>query len=155
VILGHLTVVQTRMGIAENKAVVEEFDAIGNGSGDLARLDVLCAPDMVNHALAPGRPQGLAGTREFLAGARRGQHPGRWVTSIVVAEADMVVQFGSRELHWPGGSLRGVAVPAGLCTRDVAFAYRLREGRIVERWAIRDDLAMLQQLGAWPPPQPV
>jgi hypothetical protein len=36
---------------------------------------------------------------------------------------------------------------AGICTRDVAFAYRLRDSRITERWAIRDDLAMLQQLG--------
>jgi hypothetical protein len=34
-----------------------------------------------------------------------------------------------------------------VCARDVAFAYRLRDARIVERWAIRDDLAMIQQLG--------
>ena len=52
----------------------------------------------------------------------------------------MVVQFGLRELDWPGGNLHGIAVPAGVCTRDVAFAYRLRDERIIERWAIRDDL---------------
>lgn len=138
------------MTVEENKAVVREFDEIGNGGGDLARLDVLCDPDMVNHALAPGRPQGLAGTRQFLEAARRARHPGRWVTSFVVAEGDLVVQFGRRELDWPGGHLRGYAVPAGVCTRDVAFAYRLRDGRIVERWAVRDDLAMIQQLGGRP-----
>ena len=138
------------MGIEENKAVVQEFDEIGNGGGDLTRLDALCDPDMVNHALAPGRPQGLAGTREFLMAARRAQHPGRWITSFVVAEGDMVVQFGLRELDWPGGNLHGIAVPAGVCTRDVAFAYRLRDERITERWAIRDDLAMIQQLGGRP-----
>jgi predicted ester cyclase len=27
-------------------------------------------------------------------------------------------------------------------------AYRFAEGRIAERWAIRDDLGMLRQLGA-------
>jgi hypothetical protein len=35
----------------------------------------------------------------------------------------------------------------------VAFPYQLVEGRIAERWAIRDDLTMLRQLGAlhpWP-----
>ena len=85
--------------IAENKAVVAELDAIGNGSGDLSRLDALCAADMVNHALAPGRPQGIEGTRQFLAAARRSEHPGRWTESIVVAEGEMVVQFGRRELH--------------------------------------------------------
>ena len=134
--------------IADNKAVVAELDAIGNGSGDLSRLDALCAADMVNHALAPGRPQGIEGTRQFLAAARRSEHPGRWTESIVVAEGEMVVQFGRRELHWPGGPFRGFDLAAGICTRDVAFAYRLRDARIAERWAIRDDLAMLQQLGA-------
>jgi len=138
------------VGIEENKAVVKEFDEIGNGGGDLARLNALCDPDMVNHALAPGRPQGLAGTPEFLTTARRTQHPGRWITSFDVAEGDMVVQFGLRELDWPGGNLRGIAIPAGVCTRDVAFAYRLRDERIIERWAIRDDLAMIQQLGGLP-----
>jgi predicted ester cyclase len=136
------------MTISENRAVVAEFDALGNGSGNLTRLDALCAPDIINHALAPGRPQGIEGTREFLVTARRHQHPGRWTESIVVAEADIVVQFGRRELHWPGGQFRCFDLPAGTCTRDVAFAYRLQDTRITERWAIRDDLAMLQQLGA-------
>jgi len=103
---------------------------------------------MVNHALAAGRPQGLEGTREFLRNARRETHGGRWISSVVVAEGDMVVQFGVRELHWPGGSFMGFEVPAGTATRDVAFAYRLVDGRIAERWAIRDDLSMLRQLGA-------
>ena len=36
---------------------------------------------------------------------------------------------------------------AGTYVRDPAFACRLVAGRIAERWAIRDDLAMLLQLG--------
>lgn len=138
------------MDTAHNKAVVARFDELGNTGGDLAALDELCTPDMVNHALAPGRPQGLAGTREFLQLAQRHRHPGRWVSTFVVAEADMVVQFGTRELDWPGGSFLGYQVPAGRAVRDVAFAYRFVDGRIAERWAIRDDLSMLRQLGALP-----
>jgi predicted ester cyclase len=133
---------------ARNKAVVAQFDKLGNEGGDLAMLDILCTPDMVNHALAPGRPQGLVGTKEFLSRARRDTHGGRWLNSVVVAEGDMVVQFGTRELTWPGGSFLGFETPPGTATRDVAFAYRLVEGRIAERWAIRDDLSMLIQLGA-------
>jgi predicted ester cyclase len=73
------------------------------------------------------------------------------VQSFIVAEGDMVVQFGTRELVWPGGAFLGYAAPAGTAIRDVVFAYRLVEGRIAERWAIRDDLTMLQQLGALRP----
>jgi hypothetical protein len=59
---------------------------------------------------------------------------------------------GSREHDWPGGRFRGFDAPAGTYVRDTAFAYRLVAGRIAERWAIRDDLAMLLQLGAIRPP---
>ncbi|TCC51459.1 hypothetical protein E0H73_40765 [Kribbella pittospori] len=135
------------MNHSENKAVVQELDDLGNGAGDVSRLDALCTPDLVNHALAPHMPPGIEGTRQFLTSARRNRYPGRWVESFVVAEEDLVVQFGSRELHWPGGGFRGFDLREGVCTRDVALAYRLREGRIAERWAIRDDLAMILQLG--------
>jgi predicted ester cyclase len=65
-----------------------------------------------------------------------------------LGEGDLVDQFGVREHEWPGGSFRGFDVPSGTFSRDVAFAYRLVNGRIAERWAVRDDLAMLLQLGA-------
>jgi len=99
------------MDVAHNKAVVARFDELGNSGGDLTVLESLCTPDMVNHALAAGRAQGLEGTREFLRNAGRATHPGRWISSVVVAEGDMVVQFGPRELHWPGGSFMGFDVP--------------------------------------------
>jgi hypothetical protein len=60
----------------------------------------------------------------------------------------MVIQVGTRELSWPGGSFRRIETPPGTVTRDVAFAYRLVGGRIAERWAIRDDLSMLIRLDA-------
>jgi predicted ester cyclase len=136
------------MTVADNRAVIERFDAL-LGSQDLGQLDELCTPDLVNHALAPGRPAGLAGTREFLATqGRRGWRSDRWQQLVVVAEGDYVVQYGIREGHWPGGSFRGAQIPAGDYAREVAFMYRLHQGRIAERWAVRDDLGMMQQLGA-------
>jgi hypothetical protein len=50
---------------AANKQLIEQFDSwlkSGNHDG----LERFCKPDMVNHALAPSRPAGLAGTREVL-----------------------------------------------------------------------------------------
>lgn len=136
---------------AGNRDVIERFDALLN-SQDLDQLEVLCTPGMVNHALAPGRPAGLAGTREFLSTqGRRGWVSDRWDQLVVLAEGDYVVQYGVRAGHWPGGTFRGVQIPAGDYTREVAFMYRLEQGRIAERWAVRDDLGMMQQLGAVPP----
>src|SRR5689334_2507825 len=82
------------MDAEHNKAVVAKFDELGNHGGDLSILDAICTPDMVNHALAAHMPPGLEGTREFLRRARRDLHGGRWITSIIVAADDMVVQFG-------------------------------------------------------------
>jgi ketosteroid isomerase-like protein len=130
-----------------NKAVVARIDELANGTGDVDKLDELCTPDMVNHALAAGALPGLEGTRAFLLKAQRSKYPARWVESHIVADGDYVVQFGVREQVWPGGRFRGHDLPAGTFRRDTVFAYRLENGRVAERWAIRDDLAMIEQLG--------
>ena len=135
------------MNSQRNKDVVRRLDELTSG-GDLRQLDELCTPDMINHALAPGRPSGIEGTRQFLASPRRSQTAGRWVSSVVVTEGDFVVQFGVRAGEWDGASFRGLSVPPGSYTRDVAFMYLLVDGRIAERWAVRDDLGMMLQLGA-------
>ena len=136
------------MSTERNKAVLTRFDAL-LGSDDLSPLEELCTPDMVNHALAPDRPRGLAGTREFLEGDGRHNFADHgWDELTVVAEGDHVVQFGRRAGYWPGGSFLGIQAPAGSYSRDFVAAYRFTQGRIAERWAIRDDLGMLRQLGA-------
>ena len=53
---------------------------------------------------------------------------------------------------WPGGEFLGIPAPAGDYARGFATLYRFRDGRIAERWAVRDDLGMLRQLGALPAP---
>jgi len=135
------------MSTESNKALVERLDAILN-TADLGQLDELCSPDMVNHSLAPSRPAGLEGTRQWLATEGRKFESFRWRERHVVAESDLVVQFGVRGGHWPGGTFRGFDIPAGPYHRDTAFMYRIAGERIVERWAVNDHLAMLLQLGA-------
>jgi predicted ester cyclase len=137
------------MGIEDNKRVVERLEEVV-AARDVGRLDEVCTPDMVNHALAPGRPAGLAGTREFLTTMAQRFENDHWESSFVVAEGDLVVQFGVRGGHWRGGDFLGFPAPSGNYARDVAFAYRIADGRVSERWAIRDDLGMLRQLGVLP-----
>src|SRR5215207_6749722 len=125
------------MSTRRHKEILERFDAL-LGSDDLAELDELCAPDMINHALASDRPQGLAGTREFLETmARRSFTDQTWQELTVVAEGPYVVQFGKRGGEWLGGEFMGAEAPAGPYSRDFMAAYRFANGRIAERWAIR------------------
>jgi len=135
------------MGIETNKAIVERFDSLLL-TRDFGQLDELCSPDLINHALAPGRPAGLAGTRQWLKTEGSNFQSFPWKELLVVAENDLVVQFGVRAHDWPGGRFRGFDVPAGHCERGTAFMYRVADDRIVERWAVNDLLAMLLQLGA-------
>ncbi|MEU4292751.1 ester cyclase [Kribbella sp. NPDC026596] len=67
---------------------------------------------------------------------------------MVVAEGDYVVEFGVRAGNWPSGPFRGIDVPGGPYERGAAFMYRILDGRLAERWAIRDDLGLMLQLGA-------
>jgi predicted ester cyclase len=131
-----------------NKAVVERLMDLVDHGGDIDQLDELCTPDIVNHALAPGRLQGIEGTREFLSSPVRQNQSARWVERVIVAEGSYVVEYGVRAGDWPAGSFRGIEVPAGPYQRDTAFLYRLDGGRIAERWAVRDDLGLMLQLGA-------
>src|SRR5262245_39100119 len=106
------------MSTDENKRTLERFDAL-LGADDISDLDLLCTPDMVNHALAPDRPAGLAGTREFLESVgRRSFMDHRWDELIVVSEGSYVVQFGKRGGSWPGGAFLGVEAPPGEYSRD-------------------------------------
>src|SRR5437763_17183088 len=93
----------SEMDLERNKAVVREFDALSNGEGDIGRLDELCTPDIMNHALGSNGRRGIEATREFLKQPRRGS----WVHSHVIAEGDWGVQFGSRGFAWGGGTARG------------------------------------------------
>jgi ketosteroid isomerase-like protein len=129
------------------KLVVEEFDRAVD-TGDTAALDAVCHPGVTTHSFNPGRPQGLEGIRRFVDQRKATGGVGAWKEVVVVAEGEYVVQFGTRSFDWPGGRFRGFDVPPGQFSRDCAFVFRVRDGFITDRWAIRDDLAMMVQLGA-------
>lgn len=137
------------MTAERNKDLIRRFDA-AVAAGDVDALDELCTHDMVNHALAPERPKGLEGTREFLRTGMPNFQADDWTESVMVAEGDYVVQFGVRAGTWRGAPFLGFSVNPGPYAREVAFCYRIEDGKIAERWAMRDDLTMLRQLGGLP-----
>jgi predicted ester cyclase len=146
------------MGAHDNKQTLERFDRLVEAC-EAEQLDEICTPDMTNHALASQRNTGLEGTKEFLRECREDQGKAAWLRAlhgerdlVTIAEGDYVIQYGRITSTWPGRPFRGYDIPAGDYGCDVAFMYRFQDGRIAERWAVRDDLAMIQQLSGSPAP---
>lgn len=129
-------------------AAAQEFENVTDAR-DVDELDRVCHADLVNHALASSRTPGIAGTREYLASPLADRFGTEvWRERRVVTDGEYVVHHGIRTGHWPGGEFFGVPAPAGDYAREVVFMYRVSDGRVAERWAIRDDLGFLRQLGA-------
>ncbi|GAB3926241.1 ester cyclase [Kribbella albertanoniae] len=133
------------MGIEQNKALVRRFLEEGL-AGDPTVFDEICAPDFVNHA-SPTR-SGIQGVKDVIAFSLRMQPNQRWVEQHLVAEGDLVVLYGVRAATWKGTEFRGIATPEGEVSVEMAHMFRIKDGLISEHWAVRDDLGMMQQLGA-------
>jgi predicted SnoaL-like aldol condensation-catalyzing enzyme len=134
------------MGLEENKELIRRYTREVFDQGDVDAVDRYLAPDFLNHVT------GRKGTEDFkrLAASLRDASGSANVIDLLVAEDDFVVALMtiSRTLH---EELRafGFVVPAHDQSYTVTHVhiYRVRDGKIREHWAVRDDLSMLQQLG--------
>lgn len=85
-----------------------------------------------------------------------------WTTDLSVVEGDVVVTFGRMSGRHTGNfvvwtedaTVARVFVPTG-ATVSVQQAHfqRIRDGLVIEHWAVRDDQGMATQAG-WLPPTP-
>ncbi len=126
------------------KAVVEEMFR-RQQAGDPTALD-LVAEGMVNHAAGP---QGRTGLDLILSTIDADLGPITLEQHHLVGEGDLVTQHLT--LH---GTHRASTMPLLADTpvsgRPVAWAFihiwRVADGMIVEHWACRDDMGLLEQL---------
>jgi predicted ester cyclase len=135
-------------------------------SGNLADLEAVYTADAVNREArneppdtrAAG-PAALYATAQWLRSAFSEL---AWEIHDAVQDDDLVVvhatmsgrQTGPFVAYGPDGTVTAVFPPLG---RRFAVTqthwFRMRDGKVAEHWANRDDLGMGQQLG-WTPPTP-
>jgi steroid delta-isomerase-like uncharacterized protein len=131
----------------QNKTIVTAFINELFTKGELEAVDKYLAEDFVNN----DPPFGATADREGMRSASalfRSVFPD-WHSELhlLVAEGDMVVeQFTASGTH-TGAPIMGVAPSGEKVTLDGVNIFRLRDGRIVERWGRLDDLGFRQQLG--------
>jgi predicted ester cyclase len=125
--------------------VVEELFRRQRAADDTF-LDDLVATDLVNHAAGP---QGREGLRAILRTIEVDLGPTELEQHHLIAEGDLVVQHVT--LH---GTHRQSTMPlladAPVSGRPAAWAFihiwRVADEMVVEHWACRDDMGLLDQL---------
>jgi steroid delta-isomerase-like uncharacterized protein len=136
------------MSVEENKALVRRFAEEVWSKGNVDAVMDIFAPDYVRHDLRPGNPlPGPEGQRRIAVDFRSAFPDLQMRTDLLIAEGDMVVMRwtteGTNTGQW------GKIPPTG---KRAIFSgvniFRIRDGKVVEIWNHRDDLGLMQQLGA-------
>ncbi len=137
--------------IEQNKSIVSEFIEALFSRGELDAVDRYLAPDFVDHDPPFGRRPDREGLRAAGAMMRAAFPDWHSDLHLLVAEGDYVV-----ERFTASGTHRGEFMGAAPTNRTVAMPginiFRLRDGKIVERWGNLDVLGFLTQLGLVPAP---
>lgn len=128
-----------------NISAQEAFGEAVN-SGNLAALDDLVAPGVVDHDPAPGQGAGAQGYRDMFAELRTA-FPDLHIAVEHLVAADDDVAFAYTITGSHDGPLMGhEATGRSVKVRGMQIS-RFADGKLVERWGSSDQLGMLSQLG--------
>jgi steroid delta-isomerase-like uncharacterized protein len=140
------------MSTEQNKAAVRRMYEGVHNRGDWAVCDELLAPEFVDHAAPPGNtsrgPESLKQTIGILRGAFPDLHNS--VEDMVAEDDKVAFRVTSTGTH--RGDFFGLPPTGRSFVQEQVHIVRLADGKFVEHWAARDDLGMMQQLGALPMP---
>ena len=142
------------MTLEQNKALVRRWSEELWEKGNLAVADEIIASEYVRHD--PGDPfpaQGPEDVKRIVTMLRAMLPDLRIHIQAIVAEGDIVVSRYTTTATDTRGYMG--KPPTGRTIRTSAMQmFRFANGKIIESWAVRDDLGTLVQLGHLPPMYP-
>lgn len=136
-----------RAPAARRQTVQDVFERVMN-QGELELIGDLVHPDFVNHEAEPERrhgPDGWAATRGHL---REAFGDVSYELLHVLADGDLAAAHLTMRGTHEGGIPPGM--PATHRPFEVRHVHMFRfadDGRILEHWAVRDDLGAMRQVG--------
>jgi len=138
-----------------NRRIAEQFNDAFN-RGDLDGAANCFSEECQNH----GKKVGRAGVRAVLGEIKINFPDAKLTTLNSVVEGEWVVarctysgtHRGSSCFPVDGGMLVGVQPTGRTFAVQHIHMYRVRDGKIAEHFASRDDVGMMRQLGLLPPP---
>jgi len=135
----------------QNKTIVSDFiDALFT-KGDLGAAEAFLAEDFINHDPPFGASADREGMRAAAAMFRAAFPDWHSDLGLLIGEGDLVVeQFTASGTQ--RAEIMGVPASGQTVTLRGIQIFRVRDGRITERWGRLDDLGLLTQLGLARPP---
>jgi steroid delta-isomerase-like uncharacterized protein len=142
----------TMSAIEQNKATARRWSEELWGRGNVTVADEIIAADYVRHD--PGDPfpaRGPADVKRIVTMLRKMLPDLEIRVESIIAEGDLVVSRYSTTATDTVGYM-GMPATGKTIHASAMQMFRFANGKIVESWAVRDDLGVLRQLGHVPPP---
>lgn len=133
--------------IEQNKAAARRVLEEIFPANDTAALREVVADDIVNHEAPPDTPPGIGSMAMFmgmLSGAFSDQ---RWTIQQVIAEGDLVAIYCIHSGRHTGDFF-GVPATGRSFAYEQMHLVKMRDGKGVEQWGVRDDATLMRQLTA-------
>jgi len=137
------------MDVQANKRLIERFYAEVWAGGNFGFAEQVFAPDYVRHDLRPSEPApGPAGQAGIAEAFRKAFADLEWRVDLLLGEDDLVAaRWTARGTHTGGWG--GVQPTGKRAEFSGVNIFRFDdEGKVVEIWNHRDDLGLMEQLGA-------
>ena len=132
-----------------NKEIAARYGEDLWGRGNVAVVEELFAPDVVDNHPFPGQEPGRDGVRQILKMFREAFPDLQVRNEEVLAEGYKVVLRWTANGTYKGGLL-GIPSSGQKVKLSGIDVLRISNGKIVERWAEDNGLEMMQQLGVIP-----
>ncbi|MGI0148958.1 MAG: ester cyclase [Thermoplasmata archaeon] len=135
-----------------NEATIRRFYDEVVTRGKMSVVDEITDRSFVDHEPPPpGFKSGIEGTKQLLNAMRTGFPDLQAAVNEVIPHGDKVVA----RTTWSGthkGTFMNIPPTGKRVSFDVIDIVRFSGGKAVEHWGVTDNLGLLTQLGAIPPP---
>lgn len=143
------------MSTTENKAIVRCFYEEVFNQRNVDAIDELVHSEFFNNDPTPAASRDPESMKQFIHTITQAFPDHHHAIEDLVAEGDKVVMrctlTGTHKGRFPG-FLEMPPTGKSICQRQIHIL-RVRDGKVAEHWVVRDDLAMMQQLGLIPQPE--
>lgn len=143
------------MSIEANKAIVRRFYEEVFNQRNVNAIDELVQAEFINNDPTPVAARDPESMKQFIKTLTQAFPDHHHAIEDLIAEGDKVVMRCMLTATHQGlfpGFLEMPPTGKSICQRQIHIL-RIQDGKVVEHWVIRDDLAMMQQLGLIPQPE--